>query len=63
MDIPSLLEPMAACPFCERAGMLGYEREVAGGKAVVVFKCHHCQRVWDLTSDVPPVIRVRDRNR
>jgi transposase-like protein len=61
MQIASLLEPMAACPFCERTGMLGYEREVVGGKAVVVFKCHDCQRVWEMSSDTPPVVRMRER--
>ena len=64
MRTPTLSErePMAPCPFCDHAGMMGYEREFAAGKAVTVFKCHHCQRLWEMSDDTPPVLKVRQRN-
>jgi hypothetical protein len=51
MAIPSPPDPKALCPFCERAGMVGHEREIKGAHAVTVFRCHHCNRSWEVPDD------------
>jgi transposase-like protein len=50
----------ATCPYCNRAGMVGREREFTKGTAATVFKCHNCNRTWRVP-DTPNVQPERTR--
>jgi hypothetical protein len=45
--------PLARCPVCGRTGLVGKEREIAGARAVTVYKCHGCDNSWRVRDDEP----------
>jgi transposase-like protein len=47
-------DPEASCPFCNREGMVGRERQFVGRDAVSVYKCHHCNSTWHVPDDGRP---------
>jgi transposase-like protein len=51
MPIPSPPDPKATCPFCEHSGKVGHDREIVGGMAVTIFKCHNCNRTWRIPDE------------
>jgi transposase-like protein len=54
-------DPNAACPFCQKEGMVGHEREFVGSTTVTIYKCHHCNRTWQVPDDKskPPSMRSK----
>jgi transposase-like protein len=46
MSTTTPADPNPTCPYCERTGMVGRDREFSKGKAATVFKCHNCNRTW-----------------
>ena len=50
MPVPAP-DPNAKCPYCDRVGMLGHEREFVGGQAVTRYKCHACNRTWQVADE------------
>jgi transposase-like protein len=53
--------PNATCPFCDKAGMVGHEREFVGASSVTIYKCHHCNRRWQIPDNKaePPSMRTK----
>ena len=47
--------PLAKCPVCGRAGLVGKEHLIAGASAVTVYKCHGCDNSWRVRDDDPAV--------
>ena len=43
--------PLSKCPVCGRTGLVGKEREIAGTRAVTVYKCHGCDNSWRVRDD------------
>jgi RNase P subunit RPR2 len=60
VDSDDRRDPMARCPHCRRAGLVGSARVFSGEKAGTMFMCHNCQHSWQIPderadhSQVPP---------
>jgi hypothetical protein len=41
--------------------MVGFEREFSGNDVVTIYKCHHCNRTWQVPDDrsKPPSVRKK----
>ena len=61
MSIDERPHPNAICPFCEKAGMMGHQREFVGGEGVTVYKCHHCNRTWQVPDNRQDATTIRNK--
>jgi transposase-like protein len=51
MPVHDLRDPMSVCPRCQRAGLVGSDREISGQKAATVFRCHNCNHTWRVADE------------